>query len=306
MSSGRTDSLRLFRIFGIDVYVHWAWIFVAIWQINYRAHAYSSVAWKVAEYLSLFLIVLIHEFGHALATRQVGGKADQILLWPFGGVAYVSPPPRPGAELWSIAAGPLVNVVLFFVFTAVVKLKGIPVFAFDLLLPDPETFLRNLWWINTGLLIFNLLPVYPLDGGQIFRALLWFVIGRARSMYVAAIFGFLGAGALGLLAWNRQDIWLGLITFYLASNCRRGWEHAKALTALERLPRRSEFTCPSCHAHPPTGPLWRCPQCGVGFDTFETHAECPHCHTVAPTTTCPDCREASPIAEWTDGGRGNF
>jgi hypothetical protein len=59
-----------------------------------------------------FLIVTLHEFGHALACRQVGGQANQIVLWPLGGVAYVDPPPRPGATLWSIAAGPLVNVVL--------------------------------------------------------------------------------------------------------------------------------------------------------------------------------------------------
>jgi Zn-dependent protease len=55
---------------------------------------------------------LFHEFGHALACRQVGGQADLIVLWPLGGVAYVSPPPRPGALLWRIAAGPLVNVLL--------------------------------------------------------------------------------------------------------------------------------------------------------------------------------------------------
>ena len=73
---------------------------------------YSSPVWNVLEYLSLFLIVLIHEFGHQLACRQVGGETHDIILWPFGGVAYVSPPQRPGAQLWSIAAGPLVNVAL--------------------------------------------------------------------------------------------------------------------------------------------------------------------------------------------------
>src|SRR5213078_4291206 len=60
----------------------------------------------------LFAIVLLHEFGHALACRQVGGRADRILLWPLGGVAFVDPPPRAGAMLWSIVAGPLVNVLL--------------------------------------------------------------------------------------------------------------------------------------------------------------------------------------------------
>ena len=299
MSSGRTDSMRLFRAFGIDVYVHWAWLFVAFYQISYRTHAYDSVAWRVMEYLALFLIVLIHEFGHALATRQVGGTANQILLWPLGGVAYVSPPARPGAELWSIAAGPLVNVVLFFFFTGILWLKGIPLSSGGL--SDPDVFLRNIWFINTGLLIFNLLPVYPLDGGQILRALLWFVIGRARSMYVAAVIGFIGAALLGLWALSERSIWLGIVTFYLASNCRRGWAHAKALTALERLPRRREFTCPSCHAHPPAGPFWGCHECGAKFDTFETHARCPNCQITFPTTMCIDCREMHPFAEWTTG-----
>jgi Zn-dependent protease len=77
-----------------------------------RPHQYSNYGWSALEMLALFLIVLTHEFGHALACRSVGGRANLIVLWPLGGVAYVDPPQRPGAQLWSIAAGPLVNVVL--------------------------------------------------------------------------------------------------------------------------------------------------------------------------------------------------
>src|SRR5215467_3925615 len=103
-------SIRIFRLFGIDVYLHWSWFLIVLFAVQTRAHAYGqSYGWNVLETLSLFGIVLMHEFGHALACRQVGGKADQIVLWPLGGVAYVAPPPRPGATLWSIAAGPLVN-----------------------------------------------------------------------------------------------------------------------------------------------------------------------------------------------------
>src|ERR1700691_4006480 len=108
----RQGSIHLFRLFGIDVFLHWSWCLVAAYEIQSRKGSYSSVTWNVLEYLALFLIVMIHEFGHALACRQVGGRADRIVLWPLGGVAYVDPPPRPGATLWSIAAGPLVNVVL--------------------------------------------------------------------------------------------------------------------------------------------------------------------------------------------------
>src|SRR6185369_11749806 len=94
------------------VFVHWSWLLVAAVELSVRSSSYTSRAWNVAEYLALFGIVLLHEFGHALACRSVGGRADTIVLWPLGGIAFVAPPPRPGAVLWSIAAGPLVNVVL--------------------------------------------------------------------------------------------------------------------------------------------------------------------------------------------------
>jgi Zn-dependent protease len=105
-------TMRLFRFAGVNVFLHWSWFLVAMFEINSRGSRYSSLAWNILEYLALFLIVLLHEFGHALACRQVGGVADRIVLWPMGGIAFVDPPPRPGATLWSIAAGPLVNVVL--------------------------------------------------------------------------------------------------------------------------------------------------------------------------------------------------
>src|ERR1044071_2720564 len=105
-------SFPLFRFAGIQVYLHWSWFIIALIEINTRSREYSSWLWNALEYVALFAIVLVHEFGHALACRQVGGKAEQIVLWPLGGVAYVAPPPRPGATLWSIAAGPLVNVAL--------------------------------------------------------------------------------------------------------------------------------------------------------------------------------------------------
>src|SRR5579864_6747710 len=104
----RQSSLHLFRFKGIDVFLHWSWFVVAIFELSGPNRRYSSFTWNVIEYLALFAIVLLHEFGHALACRQVGG------------VAYVDPPPRPGATLWSIAAGPLVNVALLPVFFVLV------------------------------------------------------------------------------------------------------------------------------------------------------------------------------------------
>src|SRR5579864_4541749 len=164
MPSARQGSIRLFRFNGIDVFLHWSWFLVAAYEIQARKGSYSSVTWNVIEYLALFLIVLTHEFGHALACRQVGGRADQIVLWPLGGVAYVDPPARPGATLWSIAAGPLVNVALVPVFLVIGFVGGSA--GWVVTMPDAHTLLQSIAYINLGLLIFNILPIYPLDGGQ--------------------------------------------------------------------------------------------------------------------------------------------
>ena len=114
----RTGVIRLFRFAGIDVYLHFTWFLVAAIFMSDYMRRYQSPIWGVLEYISLFVIVLVHEFGHALACRQVGGVANRIVLWPLGGVAFVNPPRRPGAYLWSIAAGPLVNVALIPVLAA--------------------------------------------------------------------------------------------------------------------------------------------------------------------------------------------
>src|SRR5690606_5601536 len=112
MAQSHPGSFRLFQAFGINVFIHWSWFVVAVIQLQWFRDAFHGPYWHILLYLSLFGIVLLHEFGHALACRSVGGRADHIILWPLGGIAFVQPPQRAGAVLWSIAAGPLVNVVL--------------------------------------------------------------------------------------------------------------------------------------------------------------------------------------------------
>jgi Zn-dependent protease len=290
-------SIRLFRFAGIDVFLHWSWFLVAIYEIQSRPGRYSSVTWSILEYLSLFLIVLLHEFGHALACRQVGGRANRIVLWPFGGVAYVDPPPRPGATLWSIAAGPLVNVILAPILGALYVIARSSGWADTA--TDVYRLIYAALWIDVGLLIFNILPVYPLDGGQILRSLLWFVLGRARSLMVATILGILGVvGLIGMALFSR-DMWLAAIAVFLLMNCWGGLKHAQALLRLSKLPRRLGFACPACKTSPPLGAYWKCGNCGQAFDTFETMANCPRCHTQFPTTMCLDCGRQNPVSEWT-------
>ncbi len=108
----RRGGFRLFKAFGIEVSLDPWWILAAVYLVQAGRDQYSSLIWSIWELLALFSIVLLHEFGHALACRSVGGRANRIVLWPLGGVAFVDPPSRPGPTLWSIAAGPLVNVLL--------------------------------------------------------------------------------------------------------------------------------------------------------------------------------------------------
>jgi Zn-dependent protease len=296
MASTREGSLHLFRFAGVDVFLHWSWFVVAVIEIKNRSGHYTSIAWNVAEYLALFLIVTLHEFGHAMACRQVGGTANQIVLWPLGGVAYVDPPPRAGATLWSIAAGPLVNVALLPILAGLFYFGRSAGWAHAM--PDLYHLVRAVFGIDVVLLVFNMLPIYPLDGGQIFRALLWFVIGRGRSLMVSTLLGFLGvAGFIALALW-RHSVWYGVLALFMLMNCWGGLQHARALLKLAKLPRREGFACPSCRTAPPLGNYWKCGQCGQPFDTFASGAVCPYCAAQFAVTKCLDCGKLHPMTEW--------
>ena len=293
----RQGSIHLFRLAGIDVFLHWSWFLVAVYAISSRAGLYTSFAWNALEYLALFGIVLMHEFGHALACRQVGGKADQIVLWPLGGVAYVDPPQRPGAMLWSLAAGPLVNVVLLPILSAAVLLSQATGWARAL--PNAQELLVAIWGINLGLLVFNLLPIYPLDGGQILRALLWYGLGRARSLLIVSFVGFAGVAVLVALAVMARSAWMGVVSAFILMNCWGALRQAQALGRAARVPRRDGFACPSCHAGPPSGPYWACGRCREPFDLFATLGVCPHCGAQFTNANCLDCGQPADLTAWT-------
>jgi Zn-dependent protease len=232
-------TIRLFKFSGITVYLHFSWFLIAAYEFSRRTGVYSSMVWAAFEYLALFAIVLLHEFGHSLACRQTGGVADRIVLWPLGGIAFVNPPRRPGAMLWSIAAGPLVNVILLPILSIALTLSRIG-------LDDPGDFglfLYHVWWINLGLLIFNILPVYPLDGGQILRALLWFPLGEIRSLQIASVIGLVGSiGLAGLMLLLGTPIfWTAIMSLFLISRAIAGWQYAKALVVEEEATRAARL-----------------------------------------------------------------
>lgn len=314
MSLFRAGSLWLFRLAGINVYVHWSWLLIVWFQAQWRAAAadnsnsllppYQWGMWHALQFLVLFAIVLLHEFGHALACLQVGGLANTIVLWPLGGIAFVKPPQRPGACLWTFAAGPLVNVALVPLLGGLLLLggSGEPFVEghvdWSAVSPDLPLFLHAVFQLNLLLLIFNLLPVYPLDGGQILQALLWFVIGRAESLMVASLLGMLVGGCAMLFASIAHSLPWFLMSAFVVLTAAAGFRHGRMLARLLRSPRRKDAVCPSCKHPPLLGNYWTCHECGTRFDIFEHHGQCPGCGQLYRTTPCPDCYQEHPIGEW--------
>lgn len=155
----------------------------------------------------LFFTVLLHEFGHCFAARYMGGEADDIVLSPIGGLAYANPPQRPWPTFVTVACGPLVNVGICFITGSVLWLLTggiVPMNPFRPL-PPFEFYATNvayyLWWIyyiNFVILLFNLLPIYPLDGGQILHSMLWPRFGYYKATNFACITGMVGAVIIGL------------------------------------------------------------------------------------------------------------
>jgi len=292
-------AFRLFRVAGIDVFLHWTWFLIAMFVVESGHNDAKATAISAAVYVTLFGIVLLHEFGHAFACRSVGGLAERIILWPLGGIAFASPPPRAGAVLWTIAAGPLVNVALIpvtFGTLTVLEATG-----WGAAHPDFMGYLREVTWLNAGLLFFNLIPVYPLDGGQIMQSLLWFVVGRANSLRIAGAIGVV-IGGLTAVAMVYLGQWFGMVmAMFVTLQAWNGLQQGNLLHKLDALPRRHEVHCPNCHESPFIGELWLCQGCRQPYDIFARHGLCPRCGHQARHAPCPHCGRLGPIGAQRDG-----
>ncbi len=159
---------------------------------------------------ALLLSVLLHELGHCFACRRLGGTADEVLLWPLGGLAGCHPPHDWASRFWTAAAGPLVNLAI--ALFAAGSLAATGAAWMGTAIPHPlhpgigleavggSVFLRFLFllgWINTVLLLLNLVPMLPLDGGQMLQALIWRRRGAAMATAAAVRVGYASAVALG-------------------------------------------------------------------------------------------------------------
>jgi Zn-dependent protease/predicted transcriptional regulator len=190
--------LRLGKIAGIRLEVHWTFALLLIWAgfIEFQNSGnFERVAVNQGFILVLMACVVLHELGHALTARKFGIKTQRIILLPIGGVATLDKmPEKPGQELLVALAGPAVNVVIAIILSLIIPIKSY--FNFDnimveemLYAPNLQNFLFYLFVANVMLVVFNLIPAFPMDGGRVLRALLAFKLSRVEATNIAASIG---------------------------------------------------------------------------------------------------------------------
>lgn len=211
-------SITLGRIFGIDIKMHLTFLLILFWgAIFYGGEA--GPFYGVFLTLSLFTIVLLHELGHSVAALVFGVKVKDIILLPIGGVARLEKmPDKPWQELIVALAGPLVNVGLFFLILPMVIFLGLQNQAMTvegMLQPSLFGFLMFLLVTNLSLVLFNMLPAFPLDGGRVFRAGLAIFMDYQRATNIAVIIGRMAAIGLGLLGLVTFEFILMLIALFI-------------------------------------------------------------------------------------------
>lgn len=216
-------SWKIGRIGGIDLRVHATFFFLLAWLalVYYRSSGTAvGAARGVLFTIALFASVVLHEFGHAWAGRRVGVPTRDITLLPIGGVARLEYIPKnPWHELQIALAGPAVTVVIIAALTIVLVLVGAPILmASDAVVSgDGSGILAQLMWVNVYLLVFNLLPAFPMDGGRVLRAGLALRKGYLRATEVAArvgrafalLFGIVGLFYNPFLVLIALFVWLG-------------------------------------------------------------------------------------------------
>lgn len=227
-----TGSVPLFTLWGIRVRAHAALIVLIGLILLFGWGPGDSMTMRVQSATILFAIILLHEFGHCLAARWVGGTADEILMTPIGGLAFAMAPRRPWPTFVTVAGGPLVNVLICLLCGAglysTIGVFPLHPWSFEDAWRDVSSagwkqVVGYLFWAYTvsyALLLFNLLPVFPLDGGQLLQSILWKPYGYYKSMLWTVTIG-IGGGAL-MMFWGVASfgsLWGGLLMIFIGLSC---------------------------------------------------------------------------------------
>src|SRR5271165_3910516 len=231
-------SLRLGKLFGIDVRVHATFLFLLAWiALAYLMPGRGAwVALGGVEFLlALFAIVVLHELAHALTARRFGIATREILLLPIGGVSRMDRmPSKPSQELLVSVAGPAMNLALAGVLLAALLATGQARAALHVSVAEGPL-LAKLMWANVALAGFNLLPAFPMDGGRVLRSLLTLRMDRVKATDAAAGVGQAAALLFGLvgLFFNPLLVFIALFVWVGAQEEAR---HAHVRASLEGVP----------------------------------------------------------------------
>lgn len=212
------------RLMGVTVRVHWVFLVLIIAGVIFTLpHNQSGIGFRLPVLFALLVLVLLHELGHVVACRSTDGEADEIILWPLGGLGGTRPTHGWEPELKTALGGPVVNALLM-------PLLGGSLFmltsSWSVAIPNPLDLWRSTydltvsdgttpWWLvglwslhaaNTLLLMFNLLvPMLPLDAGRIVQCLIWRKSGYHRSLWLSAHVGLVAAVVLVALGVVFED-----------------------------------------------------------------------------------------------------
>jgi Zn-dependent protease/CBS domain-containing protein len=252
-------SWKLCEFAGIGVYVHWTFSLLVVWFLVLPILGGEDVIHTINRFifvLAIFGCVVLHEFGHALTARHYGIKTRDITILPIGGLARLERmPDDPKQELWVALAGPAVNVVIAVVLAAVLAALGALAFSrADLTaeaLAHPEQLSRSFRWLLSGtnflvslmvvnlfLVLFNMLPAFPMDGGRVLRALLATRMDYVQATNIAATIGQAMAILFGVFGmfWNPLLLFIALFVFLGA---QQEASMVQMRTAIEGLPVRA-------------------------------------------------------------------
>ncbi len=238
-------SFKIASIAGIDLRVHATFFLIlVIGAVHWLGFGVSGMLFGMGLMMLLFLCVTLHEFGHAIVAKRLGIAVREIVLLPIGGVAMLSRnPDRPMQELLIAVAGPAVNVVIALVLGlymssgSIIGLDPAVLAQLNQAGPSFQTLLLWLLTANVMLVLFNMIPAFPLDGGRVFRALLGFLMSWGKATDIATGTGQVLSAGLGLLAILSGNMLLAIIAviIFMAAGSTRADERARAVLSSRRV-----------------------------------------------------------------------
>nr|MBS0037369.1 site-2 protease family protein [Saprospiraceae bacterium] len=233
-------SLKLATIQGIPVLLHWTFGLLFVW-LGYVGFAEGmnaiGILWFFAFALLLFACVVVHEFGHALTARKFGVDTKDIILSPLGGLARLTRlPEKPIHEFLIALAGPATNVGIAILLFPIIWFSSSMTFQItdtaDVLFTKPANLMPLLFYTNITLVVFNMIPAFPMDGGRVLRSLLAMSMNRLLATRIAVVIGQVFGLMFLLLALYLGELILGLIGVFVFFMATAEWRSAKMDHAL--------------------------------------------------------------------------